>query len=250
MIVIKRIQYGVGVFAVLLLSACASTDKSATNQGSNGDSYAREEAAIDPWEGYNRHIFNFNEQVDKYIAKPIAQGYKDITPDTVEESVTNVFANVGTVGTIANDALQLKGQQLSMDVARLLFNSTFGVLGIFDVAGKMGIEKHEEDFGQTLGYWGVEPGNYFVLPFLGPSTVRDTVGLIPDRAIDPIANWDEIPERNSATALRMIDTRANLLEAEKAISGDRYVFIRDAYLQHREYLVTDGEVEDTFGDDY
>jgi phospholipid-binding lipoprotein MlaA len=235
-----KIKYGFVGLLTLVLSACAT----------NGQQTLHEVNADDPWQSYNRHIFQFNEQVDKYIAKPIAKGYKAITPDVVEESVSNVFNNIGTVGTIANELLQLKGGQAAFDSGRLLMNSTVGVLGIFDVASKVGFEKHDEDFGQTLGYWGVESGPYFVLPFLGPSTVRDAVSLVPDNAIDPVANWNEVRERNSATALRLIDTRANLLEAEKVISGDRYLFIRDAYLQHREYLVKDGEVEDSFGDDY
>jgi phospholipid-binding lipoprotein MlaA len=247
-IVMNYVNYWLGL--LLLVANTLALAQESTTQETNEESYIREEAAIDPWENYNRHIFEFNEQLDKYIAKPVAQGYKDITPDTVEESVTNVFDNAGNVVTITNDVFQLKGHQAASDTARFLLNSTFGLLGIFDVASKVGLEKHKEDFGQTFGYWGVDSGNYIVWPILGPSTLRDSVGMVPDRAIDPISNWHNVSQRNTATGLKMVDTRANLLDAEKVISGDRYLFIRDAYLQHREYLVQDGEVEDSFGEDF
>lgn len=235
-----NMKYELIVLLTTVLSACTAVDSNTVKE-TNVD---------DPWQTYNRHVFNFNETLDKYVMKPVAKGYQAVTPDAVERSVTNVFDNISTVGTIANDVLQLKGKQAANDTGRLLLNSTFGLLGIFDVATRAGMEKHHEDFGQTLGYWGVGPGPYFVLPFLGPSTVRDTAGLVPDNAVDPVANWDDVSERNSALALRAVDKRAGLLEAEKSISGDRYTFIRDAYLQHRQYLVQDGEVKDEFDDNY
>lgn len=228
----------------LVLAGCATVE-----ENNSAGQYASE-SEQDPWETYNRHVFNFNETVDKYFMKPVAQGYQAVTPEAVDEGVTNVFSNIGTIGTILNDVLQLKGKQALNDTGRLLINTTFGFFGVWDTASRLGLEKHKEDFGQTFAYWGVKPGPYFVLPFLGPSTVRDTVGLVPDHAVDPVANWPEVAERNSALGLEAVDTRADLLESEKSITGDRYTFIRDAYLQHREYLVKDGEVEDTFNDDY
>ncbi|GAA6152446.1 MlaA family lipoprotein [Pseudoteredinibacter isoporae] len=204
----------------------------------------------DPWEGFNRGVFAFNDAVDGAVLKPIAKGYKAVTPDVVETGVSNVFSNLGEVGNIVNGLLQFKLGQASNDTGRLLINSTFGLAGIFDVAKHMGLEKGTgEDFGQTLAAWGVESGPYVVLPLLGPTTVRDGVGLPADSYLNPISHVDHVPTRNSAYGADLIDTRASLLGAEGAISGDKYSFIRDAYLQRREYLINDGKVEDDFGAD-
>jgi phospholipid-binding lipoprotein MlaA len=204
----------------------------------------------DPWEGFNRAIFSFNEQADKYVLKPIAQGYQWVTPDPVEDGVTNVFSNLWELTTIANDLLQFKFVQAAEDTGRFLLNTTVGLLGIFDVASHVGLEKNQEDFGQTLGAWGVSSGPYIVVPLLGPYTVRDGFGRIVDGVTtDYVANLDHVPTRNELQGLRVIDSRAGLLEAEKLITGDRYTFIRDAYLQRRDFLVNDGPLEDSFGDD-
>lgn len=200
----------------------------------------------DPWESFNRPIFTFNDKLDTYALKPLAQGYQAVTPDPVEESVHNFFGNLGDVKNLANDLLQGKFHDAGVDTSRVLFNTTFGLLGLFDVASKMDLKRSEEDFGQTLGTWGVETGPYVVLPLLGPSTVRDAFGKIPDTYVEPYRYVSDVPVRNSARGLDVVDTRASLLSAEKLITGDKYIFIRNAYLQNREFKVTDGEVVDDF----
>ena len=200
----------------------------------------------DPWESFNRPIFTFNDKLDTYALKPLAQGYQAVTPDPVEESVHKFFGNLGDVKNLANDLLQGKFHDAGVDTSRVLFNTTFGLLGLFDVASKMDLKRSEEDFGQTLGTWGVETGPYVVLPLLGPSTVRDAFGKIPDTYVEPYRYVSDVPVRNSARGLDVVDTRASLLSAEKLITGDKYIFIRNAYLQNREFNVQDGQVEDDF----
>jgi len=207
----------------------------------------------DPLEGYNRNMFEFNEGVDKHVLKPVAQGYVSITPDLVQKGINNFFSNLDDFVVIINDLLQFKLGQLSSDTGRFLVNSTLGLGGLIDWASDMNMPKHNEDFGQTLGHWGVPTGPYFVLPFLGPSTIRDTGGIIVDTAeLDPI--WRQVEDglpaaqRDSGkaqvvTVIKAVDLRASLLKAEKILDEaalDKYTFIREAYLQHREYLVFDG----------
>ncbi len=207
----------------------------------------------DPLESYNRAVYQFNDNVDRYFLKPVAQGYDAVTPAPVQKGVSNFFGNLGDVVTIFNDLLQFKVVQFASDTGRFLINSTLGLGGLIDWASDMGLEKHHEDFGQTLGYWGVPPGPYFVIPFVGPSTIRDAGGEVVDtREFDPI--WREIHDgfptsgRDEATAWNLriakaIDTRASLLKAEKILDEaalDRYTFIREAYLQRRLNLVYDG----------
>ncbi|MEX1032730.1 MAG: VacJ family lipoprotein [Cellvibrionaceae bacterium] len=213
------------------------------------------EVVPDPWEGFNRKIHTFNDVTDRWVLKPVATGYTKITPDPVEQGVSNFFGNLLEVRNIFNDVLQWKWKQAGNDTGRLLINSTLGIGGIFDVARHMKLKKSEgEDFGQTLAAWGVGSGPYLVLPFLGPSSLRDTAGLPVDWVVDPIQEIDHVPTRNSVRAFSYINLRAELLDAEAFISGDRYVFMREAYLQRRNYLVHDGDVEDDFGgfgdDDY
>ncbi|WP_166359314.1 MlaA family lipoprotein [Pseudomonas akapageensis] len=200
----------------------------------------------DPWEGVNRAIFSFNDTLDTYALKPVAQGYQYITPQFLEDGIHNMFNNIGDVRNLANNVLQLKPQAAGVDTARLIFNTTFGVLGFFDVGTKMGLQRNDEDLGQTLGYWGVSSGPYVMLPFLGPSTVRDAVAIYPDSYTGPYPYIDHVPTRNTARAVNIIDTRASLLSTEKLIQGDKYNFIRSAYLQNREFKVKDGQVEDDF----
>lgn len=200
----------------------------------------------DPWEGFNRAIFRFNDTLDTYALKPIAQGYQTVTPQFLEDGVHNVFGNIADVGNLANNLLQGKLHDAGVDTGRLIFNSTFGLLGFFDVAKHMGLRRSDEDFGQTLGAWGVQSGPYVVLPLLGPSTVRDTTGLVPDSLLEPYRYIGHVPTRNLTRGVAVIDTRASLLSAEKLISGDKYIFIRNAYLQNREFKVQDGQVEDDF----
>ena len=200
----------------------------------------------DPWEGFNRAMFRFNDTLDTYALKPVAQGYQAVTPQFLEDGVHNVFGNIGDVGNLANNLLQGKLHDAGVDTSRLIFNTTFGLLGFFDVARHMGLQKSDEDFGQTLGAWGVDNGPYLVIPFLGPSTVRDATGRVPDSFLQPYPYMDHVATRNVIRGVEMVDTRASLLQAERLISGDKYTFIRNAYLQTREFKVKDGEVEDDF----
>jgi phospholipid-binding lipoprotein MlaA len=200
----------------------------------------------DPWEGVNRAIFRFNDTVDTYALKPIAQGYEFITPQFLEDGIHNMFKNVGEVTNLANDVLQVKPEAAGVDTARLIFNTTFGLLGFFDVGTKMGLQRNDEDFGQTLGHWGVPSGPFVMLPLFGPSTVRDTFAKYPDTYTQPWRYIDHVPTRNTALAVSVVDTRASLLSAEKLINGDKYIFIRNAYLQNRAFKVKDGKVVDDF----
>ncbi|MBP7189334.1 MAG: VacJ family lipoprotein [Thiopseudomonas sp.] len=232
----------------MLMAGCLSLSHSvvaadADDYDDNWDDFGANE---DPWENTNRAIFRFNDAVDRWALKPIAKGYQKITPDVVEDGIHNVFRNVGEVKNLANNVLQLKLHDAGVDTARFMFNSTFGVLGFFDVATKMGLQRNDEDFGQTLGSWGVKSGPYVVLPLLGPSTVRDSIALYPDSYVSAYRYVDDVPVRNSVFALNIVDTRAKLLSAERLIRGDRYRFIRNAYLQNREFRVMDGNVVDDF----
>lgn len=200
----------------------------------------------DPWEGVNRVVFKFNDTLDTYALKPLAQGYQFITPQFLEDGIHNIYQNFGDVRNLVNDVLQAKPHSAGVDTARVLMNTTLGLGGFFDVGTKMGLQRNDEDFGQTLGHWGIGSGPYVVLPFLGPSTVRDAVALYPDFYTEPYDYINDIPARNMSIGLDVIDKRASLLSAEKLISGDKYVFIRNAYLQNREFKVKDGQVEDDF----
>ena len=202
-----------------------------------------EEVNVDPWEGFNRAMFSFNDGLDTYALKPVTQGYKAVMPDMAETGVSNFFENLSDVGTLINNLLQGKFNSASQDLARISFNTTFGLGGLIDVATPMGIDKHEEDFGQTFGYWGASSGPYLVLPLFGPATVRDGLGMIPDSLVDPVRYVDDNGARNALYVTRVIDNRAQLLEAEKLISGDKYTFIRDAYLQKRAFSIADGDGE-------
>ena len=207
---------------------------------------AAQAADEDPWEGVNRVIYSFNDTLDTYALKPLAQGYQFITPQFLEDGIHNMFANIGDVRNFANDVLQAKPHAAGVDTARLLLNTTLGVAGFFDVGTKMGLQRNDEDFGQTLGYWGVPSGPYVMLPFFGPSTVRDGLAKYPDTYDAPYRYMNDISARNTIQAVDVVDTRASLLSSEKLITGDKYIFIRNAYLQNREFKVKDGKVKDDF----
>ncbi|WP_156899616.1 MlaA family lipoprotein [Marinobacterium litorale] len=209
---------------------------------------AHSETEADPWEGFNRAMFSFNEQVDRYALKPVAQGYRFVMPDLAEQGVSNFFDNIGDVGSAVNNLLQGKVDAALTSVTRVVFNSTIGLAGLIDVATPMGLEEKPEDFGQTLGYWGMGSGPYLVLPLLGPSSVRDGLGRIPNSMLDPVSDVDHVPTRNSLYGLRLIDARVRLMTAEQIISGDRYIFVRDAYLQRRQFLVHDGQIPVRYDD--
>jgi phospholipid-binding lipoprotein MlaA len=200
----------------------------------------------DPWEAFNRPVFAFNDTLDTYALKPLATGYEKLAPAFLENGVHNVFRNLGDVGNLVNDLLQGKIQAAGVDSSRLLFNTTLGALGFFDVATRMGLQRNDEDFGQTLGVWGVTSGPYLVLPLLGPSTLRDAPSKIPDSYLMPYPYMDHVATRNLSMGLGILDARASLLGAERMISGDKYIFLRNAYLQNREFRVRDGVLEDDF----
>ena len=202
----------------------------------------------DPLEPMNRAIFEFNEIIDDNVLKPIAKGYKYVTPDPVEVGISNFFSNLGEIGTITNDLLQLKFAQAGRDTMRFFLNSTLGIFGIFDVATPLGLSKNKEDFGQTLGFWGVPDGPYLVLPFLGPSSFRDGPSMIVDYELSPVEQLHH-EERQVLQTLDIVDTRARLLRATKILdtaAKDKYIFIRESYLQKRESQVNDGDVKEEF----
>ena len=197
----------------------------------------------DPLEGFNRAMYSFNDTVDKAILKPVAQGYDAVLPSPASKGVSNFFSNIDDVVVVFNDLLQFKFAQAAHDTGRIFFNTTVGLLGFLDVASGMELPKHHEDFGQTLGYWGVGNGPYLVLPFFGPSTARDTVGLVGDIYVDPVYDIKPDSDRFWTAALRTVDKRAGLLSASKVLKEaalDPYLFVRDAYLQKRRNDVYDG----------
>lgn len=203
----------------------------------------------DPLISYNRAVFAFNDAADRWFLKPVAKGYRAITPNAVEKGVVRMFDNVGEVLNVVNDVLQGKFAQAGNDGGRFIVNSTIGLAGFYDVAEHWGLRKSAgEDFGQTLAVWGVNRGPYLVLPFLGPSTFRDAPGRAVDGFMNPVGYIDHVPTRNQIHGVDVLTGRAALLEAEKLVKGDRYTFVRDVYLQRREYLVQDGQVDDDFGD--
>nr|WP_049871359.1 VacJ family lipoprotein [Ramlibacter tataouinensis] len=198
----------------------------------------------DPFENFNRKVSDFNESVDAVVLKPAATVYREALPPLVRTGVSNFFGNLSDAWSFVNSALQLKGQNAAENWMRLNVNTIFGLGGILDVASELGIERHREDFGQTLGSWGVPTGPYLVLPLLGPSTVRDTFALPVDNLGDPVAAVDPAGWRNSLYGLRVVNVRSNLLRASSVLEEaalDRYSFTRDAYLQRRRAEVQEGE---------
>jgi len=197
----------------------------------------------DPLESLNRGIYKFNDGVDTVLLKPAAEVYREVLPAPVRTGISNVFSNLNDVIVALNNLLQGKLEAALSDVARVMINTTVGVLGIFDVATKAGLEKHDEDFGQTLGKWGVGDGPYIVLPFLGPRNLRDTVGLVGDYKADPVTYIDPNRDRNLVQGTRIVARRSELLGASKVLAVaalDEYEFVRDAYLQRRRNLIYDG----------
>lgn len=230
---IQRGSLGAAVLAVAVLSTGCATGPNANPK--------------DPLEPMNRSISLFNDSLDENVLKPVATGYQDVTPDLVQKGVRNVFNNLSDIWSTVNNGLQLKGRDTAESLMRSVVNTVFGIYGVFDVATPIGLERHPEDFGQTLGAWGVPNGPYVVLPLFGPSTLRDTAGMPVDTSVDYVRNLDHIPTRNSAIALRVVDKRANLLGASNLLSEaaiDKYSFTRDAYLQYRRNQVFDGNPPD------
>lgn len=208
-----------------------------------------EEEDQDPYEGFNRAMFSFNEQLDTYLLKPVAQAYDFIMPSFLNQGVTNVFNNLDDVETFANSILQGKFHNAIVSLNRVIWNTTVGLAGLIDVATYFELRNDEEDFGQTLAVWGYENSNYVVWPFFGPSTIRDTFGRGGDRYTDPLYYVDGLStwDRLMIDGVKLVDIRADLLSVEGLMTGsDRYVFIRNAYLQNREFMIRDGEVVDEF----
>ena len=202
-----------------------------------------QESQRDPFEGFNRAMFSANEVLDKYAARPVAQAYDAAVPLPVKASVGNFFGNVGEVWVGANNAMQGKVGDAGTGVARLLINSTVGIFGLFDVASEMGLERYNEDFGQTLAVWGVNDGPYLFFPVIGPRTARDTAGWAVDTWVDPVSFVSPGSVRVGTSVLRFVDIRAGLLPADKLVEEaalDKYAYIRDAYLQRRRNLIHDG----------
>lgn len=231
------------LIGLLMLGGCATSSRS-------DDGVVRIPHPSDKYETINRKIFAFNVVADRLVLKPVAKAYDWATPKFAKRGVRNFFSNLGEINNIINDVLQGKGKQASNDTGRFLTNSTIGVLGLFDVANKIGLEKSDgEDFGQTFAKWGYTNSNYIMLPFLGPTTVRDGIGLPLDSLANPVAYVDPRSAAYGLAAVDLIDTRAQILQAEELASGDLYIFVRDTYLQRREFLLNDGVVVDTFGEE-
>ena len=190
----------------------------------------------DPLESFNRTVFDLNDGLDRAIFKPVAMAYKEVTPSPVRTGVNNFFNNIADVWSVVNNALQFKPKETLETGMRVAFNTVFGFAGVLDIGTEMGLARNRQDFGQTLGYWGIEPGPYVVLPFFGPSSVRDTVGTVVDSSVDLVNNTKNVPTRNSLIGLRVVDTRAQFLGATDVLDQaalDKYSFTRDLYLQRR-----------------
>ena len=200
----------------------------------------------DPFEEINRTSLKVNQKLDVIIATPVAKFYQKVTPDFLELGIYNSISNIDDINISLNNILQGKVKDGLSDILRLVINSTLGLAGLIDVASKMGLDKHDEDFGQTLAVWGVPHGPYIMLPMLGPSSLRDTLGMVPDAFLSPSIIINHEPTVYSLKFLDLIDTRARYLGLETIAIGDEYLFFKDAYYQNREFDVKDGEVEDDF----
>ena len=204
----------------------------------------------DPWEGMNRRIQTFNDTADRWILKPVAKGYKRITPNLLQRGISNFFVNLAYPIVVVNQFLQGKFAEGASDTGRFVMNTTLGIGGLFDPASGAHLALHDEDFGQTFARWGAGSGPYLVIPFLGPSTVRDGLGSAVSYTVQPMRFVIEDDNtRYALTALNFVQIRAGLLDVEQLVSGDRYIFIRDAFLQRRQYLINDGQVTDDFLDE-
>jgi phospholipid-binding lipoprotein MlaA len=226
----KRYAAALAAAFCLLASGCSTTHLSR---------YTQEK---DPFETYNRAMFNFNDALDRAVVKPLAEGYVKAMPRPGQMAVDNFFNNLDDVAVTFNDLLQLKFRQAASDGSRVMFNTTFGMFGLIEVTSRL--EKHDEDFGQTLGYWGAPSGPYLVLPLLGPSSVRDGIGRLADSYVDPISNTPHVPTRNAAYVGEAFNARVHLLDNEKLLDStsiDRYSSIREAYLMNRRNRVYDGD---------
>ncbi len=222
----------IGIF-LFSLSACATIDPEFADPR-------------DPYENFNRVIHDFNEAIDQAVLQPVSEGYQTITPDPIDQGITNFFHNLDDINSLINNVLQLKIPHAMEDASRILVNSFFGLGGLFNIANDLEIPRHNEDFGQTLGYWGIDSGSYLVLPLFGPSSERDLFGRVGDFVTNPLRHAPlDNTTTNTLGAVDVIDTRASLLDAsrmmrEATLGGDTYSFLRDSYLQRRLNVVYDG----------
>ncbi len=226
------------LLSIALLAGCATTLQQA--RGGPGQ-------RLDPWEKWNRKVFSFNESLDRIVLKPVATVYAKVVPQLVRRGVDNFFSNFADGWSAVNDLLQGKGQASFENVVRFSTNTVFGLFGILDIASEFGLEHQYEDFGQTLGVWGFGAGAYIVLPLLGPSSVRDALGIPLDRLASPALLINDGRAQFSIVGLQIINTRANLLGAGQVLDDialDKYTFVRDAYLQRRRSLIYDGNAPD------
>ena len=233
------IRVALVTLAVIFVSGCASTPP-------------EQRVAHDPWENLNRGVYRFNEVVDGATLKPIAKGYEKVIPAPVRRSVTNFSRNLATPGSALNSFLQGKPADGFSEFTRFVFNSTFGIGGLIDVARHAGLEAKREDFGQTAAVWGIPAGPYVVLPFLGPRTLRETLTLPLDIMMDPLQHYNNSSVRTKIWALRLIDLRARVLPLEDMLrdSSDPYVTMRESYLQNREFEIYDGDPPMDDDDDF
>ena len=237
----RRAAVACVAIASLLVGAASSAD----------DGPAAKHVNPDPLEKMNRATYRFNDIFDRSLARPVARAYRAVLPEFARRGIGNFFANLEYSTVIVNDVLQLKLKNAAADTTRLVVNTTFGIGGLTDPASKMGLTAHNEDFGQTLGHWGVRPGPYLVLPILGPSDVRDAPGKVVDHYTSAASLIEDRKVRYAVTGAELLERRAELLAADEAIdlAFDPYALIRNAYLQRREYLVRDGLLPDDTGYD-
>lgn len=235
----KIVKYCLLLITLLLSSGCTTL-----NGPANPD---------DPYESYNRSMFAFNENIDKYALKPMAEGYNFVMPNIASKGVSNFFNNIDDIVVFFNQLLQFKVRDAAATSARFVFNTTFGLLGLIDVAKDMDLPKANEDFGQTLAHWGLGSGPYIVLPFIGPSTIRDTAGLGVDWTyFDPVFKRQTLNQSLVTLTIKYVDIRAGLLKASNILDDtvdDKYSYIRDAWLQRRQFLIYDGNPPEEFSDE-
>ena len=209
-----------------------------------------EEVNNDPWENLNRKTHNFNMTLDDYVIRPIAETYDFIIPEFVQIGFSNVFDNLGTPVSAANNLIQFKPVGFITETSRFILNSTFGIFGLFDVASRLGIKERNEDFGQSLGHWGFASGPYLVIPFFGPSSARDGFSLAPDYYLRPdLVRFEDNKSDLALNGLSVVNLRAGLLSISDLSGNDQYSFYRDAYLQRRKYEINDGKIDDSLFDD-
>jgi phospholipid-binding lipoprotein MlaA len=223
-------------FMTIILSGCATYSSNSFSDSS------------DPWQAVNKPVFAMNDAIDSVLFKPLARGYDAVTPMPIKTGVTNFFSNLNEIDNAINNLFQGKPKQFATSIGRLTVNTTIGIGGIFDVASYMGLTHAPEDFGQTIGMLGAGSGPYVILPLLGSSSVRDIPGRILSMYVNPLAWLDDVSFRNTMVGINAIDTRSNLLAKEdiaSEISKDKYTLYRDAYLEEREFQISDGNINDS-----